>query len=79
VSAIQDDERVRAEWWCGEDGSLDHDGTVWLEVDRDEAAAGRVAIHTIKSDGTGSHASYYLDRESAIEMAGKILNAVRFS
>lgn len=59
----------------GEVDDLDGPKRVDLEVERDELEPGKVAIHTMTS-GTGSHASYYLDREAAIRFAGEILRAV---
>lgn len=79
MSIIQDTDRVRAEWWHGEEDELEESPQrVYLEVERDEGGAGRVSIHTMLG-GTGSHASYYLDREATIELAAKLLNAVRLS
>jgi len=77
MSIIEDTDRVRAEWWNGTSDALGEEpGRVYLEVERDESGPGRVSVHTMVN-GEGSRASYYLDRESAIELAAQILNIVR--
>jgi hypothetical protein len=65
--------------WVGSlgEGVVDvEDEAVDLEVQRDLSGPGRVAVHTM-INGTGSHASYYLDREAAIELAARLLLAVQ--
>lgn len=67
---------IPARFWAGDlgEGNVEiEDRGVALEV---EMEAATVAIHTM-IDGTGSHASYYVDRESAIALAAEILRVVR--
>jgi hypothetical protein len=66
---------IAADWWNGTDGDLDGPQHADLAVERDENDPGKVAIHTMLN-GTGSHSSYYLDREAAIRFASEILDAV---
>lgn len=68
---------IPARLWVGDLGEGDvemEDKAVAVEVDASEKTI--IALHTM-IDGTGSHASYYLDREHAIALAGEILQAVR--
>lgn len=77
MSTIEDADRIRAEWWNSASDELEEfPGRVYLQVECDESGPGRVSVHTMV-DGAGSKASYYLDRESAIELAAQILNIVR--
>lgn len=68
---------VPARWWLGElgEGSGEiEDKSVVVEVDSEKP--NEIALHTM-IDGTVSHCSYYFDRESALSLAVKILEAVR--
>lgn len=65
---------IQVEWWMEEEDELSPT-LAFLEVEKDEGRHGFVAIHTM-IDGTGSHSSYYLDREAAIRFARDILSTV---
>jgi hypothetical protein len=64
-------QRIRVEWWKGEDESL-QPVIADLGVERDEDNSNYISVHTFVDD-RGSMSSFVLDRESARRLALRLL------
>lgn len=67
--------RTMARLYGNVDGEEYEGAMVALDVERPEGED-EVALHLF-IDGTGSHVSYYLNRDTALDLAAKLLLAAR--